>query len=109
MSYDARPHKFANNAYGTLTVAITSAPGAISITPATGSTWPSIIAGEIFKLAVVSLTDGSREIMHCTSVSGNSLTVERGQEGTAALAFPAGSLVQHCITAGTLEWFEAQV
>jgi len=106
MAYDPRRHRFANNAWGTLTTAIGSGDTSLVIT---ATTWPAIVPGEIFKVSLYNPTSGAREIVNCTGVSGYTLTVERGREGTTALAFPLGAMVQHCITAETLEWFESQV
>jgi len=43
------------------------------------------------------------EIMRVTSVSGNSLTVQRGREGTSASSHNAGSTVENNFTAGTYQ------
>lgn len=43
------------------------------------------------------------EIMRVTSVSGNSLTVQRGREGTSASSHNAGSNVENNFTAGTYQ------
>lgn len=46
---------------------------------------------------------GSLEIVKIISVSGNTLSVQRAQEGTSAQNFLFGSLIELRITAGTLE------
>src|SRR5690625_1146133 len=43
----------------------------------------------------------NEEIMRVTSLSGNSLTVQRGREGTSASSHNAGSNVENNFTAGT--------
>src|SRR5690625_1835933 len=45
----------------------------------------------------------NEEIMRVTSVSGNSLTVQRGREGTSASSHNAGSNVENNFTAGTYQ------
>src|SRR5699024_4990752 len=45
----------------------------------------------------------NEEIMRVTSVSGNSLTVQRGREGTIASSHNAGSNVENNLTAGTYQ------
>src|SRR5690625_849189 len=45
----------------------------------------------------------NEEIMRVTSVSGNSLTVQRGREGTSASSHNAGSTVENNFTAGTYQ------
>lgn len=109
MSYDVRPHKFANNSWGKLTSAISSGTTSIAVTSGAGVTWPSLSPGDIFKAVIFDVATGAREIVNCTQFVGATMTVERGKEGTSAQAFPAGSVIQHSITAETLEWFEAQV
>src|SRR5690606_32111243 len=43
------------------------------------------------------------EIMRCTARNGDTLTVVRAQEGTSAITFSAGDVVELRLTAGTLE------
>ena len=43
------------------------------------------------------------EIMRVTKISGNSLTVQRGREGTSASSHNAGSNVENNFTAGTYQ------
>src|SRR5690625_4491928 len=43
------------------------------------------------------------EILRVTNVSGNTLTVQRGREGTSASSHSAGSNVENNFTAGTYE------
>src|SRR5690625_7560809 len=45
----------------------------------------------------------NEEIMRVTSLSGNSLTVQRGREGTSASSHNAGSNVENNFTAGTYQ------
>src|SRR5690625_626453 len=45
----------------------------------------------------------NEEIMRVTSVSGNSLTVQRGREGTSASSHNAGNNVENNFTAGTYQ------
>lgn len=42
------------------------------------------------------------ELAKCTTKSGDTLTLVRGQEGTAAQLWPAGTVVQCVVTAGSL-------
>lgn len=106
MAFDTRIHIFTNNAQSRLASEINSSQTTITVRSAEGALFPSPGVGEIFKVTVYDPLDGSREIMHCTSRSGDVLTVERGQEGTTALAFDADSPVVSAITAGTLEWLQ---
>lgn len=109
MSYDVRRHRFGNNSWGRLTSSITGGSTTLVVALGAGASWPSIGVGEIFKATIFDPFTGSREIVNCTGFSGASLLVERGKEGTSAQSFSAGVIVQHSITAETLEWFESQV
>ncbi len=91
---------FRNNGFSILSAAIDGSTTSIPVV--NGSDFPEPAAGEWFAITVV----GSSlpfEIMHCTARTGNTLTVERGQEGTLARAFGAGARVDHRLTAATLE------
>ena len=45
------------------------------------------------------------EIMRVTGISGDNLTVLRGQDGTSAIAHSAGAVIQHVIAASDLVYF----
>ena len=47
------------------------------------------------------------EIIHATAVSGSTLTIERGKEGTAPRAWADGTLIEQRITAGQLQQIKA--
>ena len=73
-----------NNASTTLNGAITNSATSITVTSALS--FPTITEGET--TFSVTLTDGSNvEIVEVTAVSGEVLTVTRGQEGTLGFAF----------------------
>lgn len=46
---------------------------------------------------------GVFEIVHCTGISGTTLTVERAQEDTTALDWPAGTVIEAAMTAGIMQ------
>lgn len=90
---------FRNNGFSLLSAGIDDSTTSIPVV--NGSDFPEPGADEWFAITVV----GSSlpfEIMHCTARSGNTLTVQRGREGTSARAFGAGARVDHRMTAGTL-------
>lgn len=87
-----------NNAQGFLATAISSSDSSILLTSGSGSSFPSPSTGQYF-YATFSTTAGTNEIVKCTGRSGDSLTVVRGQEGTTAVAFAAGSRVEVRVTA----------
>jgi hypothetical protein len=94
---------WANNAGTTLAAAITSAQTTITLTSGSGALFPSPAAGQFFPVTLISQSNANTfEITYCTARSGDTLTVERAQEGTTALAFVAGDFARLLPTAGTL-------
>lgn len=91
--------KFANNASSTLASSISDTD--TSLTLADASAFPSLTGDEWFPLTVVN-GSGDMEIMRVTARSGDTLTIERGQEGTTAVAFTSGSKCELRITAAAL-------
>lgn len=53
--------------------------------------------------------DSNREIIKVTNVSGNTLTIERGQEDTSPSAHSNGHAVEMLITAGTFQEIETAI
>lgn len=53
--------------------------------------------------------DTNQEIVKVTGVSGNTLTIERGQEDTIGKAHANGQAVEMLITAGTFEEIEDEI
>ena len=98
-------HVFNNIAYATLKEAATASDTVLYLTDGSGyafrAAWSS---GKIFYLT---LTDKLKniEIVKVTSVSGDALTVERGQDGTVARAWPRGSLISQRLVAANLDGF----
>jgi microcystin-dependent protein len=95
------PVKFTNRATTLLASTITDSTTTIAITASSGSKFPSLTGSEWFPL-VVAAADGGYEIMRATARSGDSITVTRAQEGTAARAFDAGARVELRLTNAAL-------
>lgn len=94
----------ANNATTTLASNITNIQTSVPLAAGTGAEFPSPGTNEQFALTVVDAATGLlTEVMYCTSRSGDTLTVVRGQEGTAAAAWSAGDPVGNFMTAGTFK------
>jgi hypothetical protein len=95
---------FANNAASVLVYGIAATATSAQLSPGTGSLFPQPSGTEFFALTFVDvLTQTVREIVYVTAMSGDTIvTMARGQEGTSALTWPAGSLCQALITAGSL-------
>ncbi|HEY0181270.1 MAG TPA: hypothetical protein VGC09_00545 [Rhodopila sp.] len=70
----------------------------------------SLAAGEYFVITVTSAGSGlTNEIMQVTAVSGDTFTVTRAQEGSAAQAWSAADIIQNLMTAGQLDTIEDQI
>lgn len=94
---------FSNNASSLLAASIGDNDTTVQVTSTEGSLFPSPGVGEFFKVALVNAA-GDLEICHCTSRSGDLLTVTRAQEGTSAQSWTNGvTRVELRNTKGTLE------
>ena len=95
---------FANNAKTTLAASITSTQTSITVATGTGSLFPSPTSGQVFRVTLVSASSSTVfEICTCTSRSGDTLTVVRGQEGTSGTPFNSGDIVGNYDTAGVMD------
>lgn len=95
-------HLFSNNAATTISGAITDSATSITLATGTGALFASPDALDD-ELQVATLVDGPAvEIVRITARSGDTLTVERGQEGTDAVAWASGAKIEARITAGML-------
>lgn len=84
--------QFVNNIYTTLSGAINNSVTSIVVASATG-----IPATGTFRLLI------DDEILICTSRSGTTLTVQRGQENTTAVSHSTGAVVDLVLTKGALD------
>ena len=92
---------FKNNANTVLASDITSSQ--TSITVDDGSVFASLGAGEHF---FCTLDDGTNnEIVKVTAISGNTLTIVRGQESTTARSFLTNHIIESRVTAGIMDLF----
>lgn len=96
----------ANNAQTVLAAGISSSATSMTVNTGTGSLFPSPSAGtSFFKLTFVDAATGQlTEIVHVTARSGDTMTIERGQEGTVARAWSANDIAANMMTAGTLSY-----
>lgn len=96
--------KLSNNADGLLALAISDSDTSLTLEAGHGSRFPALGSGDWFPITVVRASDPTQlEIMRCTARTLDTLTVERAQEGTSALAFDPGDVVELRLTSGTLE------
>ena len=96
---------FANNVNTTLAAAVT--PSSTTLTLASSSHLPSSIpSGSYLELTLNdAATRSVFEIVYATSVSGSTVTVIRGQEGTTAQNWQVGDYIYASNTAGILSSF----
>lgn len=92
---------FTNNAQGVLNAGITAIATAIVLTAGGGAQFPSP-TGSDFAMLTLFNAGGTYEIVKLTSRAADTLTVVRGQEGTAGFAFSAADKVDLRITAAGL-------
>ena len=92
---------FTNNATGTLAGSYSAAATALTLTGGQGNLFPSPTGGDWFMATIVNPSNVI-EIVKCTNRNVDTLTVVRGQEGTAARALVAGEKVENRLTAGSL-------
>ncbi len=84
---------WANHQTTTLSASLSNTATTASVSSATNFPIPYTGASEFFKIILTQASSPStREIVHCSAVSGTSLTISRAQEGTTAHAFSAGDL-----------------
>src|SRR6186713_2941615 len=93
--------KFLNNSFTVTVVSIDEDDTEIIVAAGTGILLP-VISGSEYFYATLRDVEGIEEIVKVTAVVDDTLTVERGAEGTVAVPFIAGSLLENRFTAQTL-------
>lgn len=98
---------FANNATGSLATSASNSAVTLTLATGQGAKFPSPTSGNHFMLTLVGLdgngNENAWEIVRVTARSNDVLTVVRGQEGTTAVAWNAGTRVELRATAGTFD------
>ncbi|MCR1298370.1 hypothetical protein [Enterobacter kobei] len=96
----------ANNAQTVLAAGISASATSLTVNSGTGSLFPAPSAGvSFFKLTLIDAATGQlTEIMHVTARTGDTMTIERGQEGTTARAWSANDIAANMMTAETLSY-----
>jgi len=84
--------QFANNFQASLTSSIAAADTAIPLTTTSGL--PTLTAASPLYLTLETSDQLTREIVRVEEVSGNTITVVRGLDGTSPFAFPMGSVAE---------------
>lgn len=94
----------ANFAQSALAGAISNTAVVANLTSGTGVLFPAPSNGQYFTLVLNDLATGLlHEIIHVIDVTGDTITMVRGQEGTTALNWNAGDLVFNFMTAGNFQ------
>lgn len=92
---------FANNVNTTLAAPLTSS--GVTLTLASSVNLPALASGQIMPLTLNDAATGTfYEIVYVTNISGVTLTVTRGEEGTSALNWSVGDYAACMHTAGTV-------
>lgn len=95
--------------FATTTLASALTAVATTITVANGSKFPVLSAGDYFYVVLQDFYDRNLvEVVKVTGVSGNVLTVVRGQDGTVGRAFAVGAYAELRLTVRTFAEFIAQ-
>ncbi|WP_395756479.1 hypothetical protein U4W25_06160 [Citrobacter amalonaticus] len=96
----------ANNAQTVLAAGINATATTLTVNTGTGNLFPSPVSGtSFFKLTLVDSATGSlSEIVHVTSRTGDTMTINRAQEGTTARIWSANDIAANMMTAGTLSY-----
>lgn len=96
--------RFANRISALVTATVNSNDTTVALEAGTGTLLPVLGTDEIFRGTLIAAT-GAVEIINITEVVGDVITVQRGQEGTPAQTFPAGSRFELRMTAAIAESF----
>lgn len=95
--------------FATTTLASALTAVATTITVANGSKFPALAVGDYFYVVLQDFYDRNLvEVVKVTGVSGNVLTVVRGQDGTVGRAFAVGAYAELRLTVRTFAEFIAQ-
>ncbi|WP_353613971.1 hypothetical protein [Mangrovibacter phragmitis] len=92
-----------NNASTVLAAGISASATSLTVASGTGALFPTPVSGtSYFKLSLIDAATGTLlEVVHVTAVSGDTFTITRAQEGTAARIWSANDLVINTFTAGS--------
>lgn len=106
MAIDLRKYLFSNFSRSTLAAGLSVSDTEISLQEGDGALFPepdnTRTPASIFS-AIISDSTGEWEIVYCTFRDGDTLTVERGKEGTTAKAWEVGDTIIHSVTKGFVE------
>lgn len=90
-----------NNAVSLVPAAVSSTQTTLTVTAGTGAKFPVLGTNDFF-YATLSDVSGNFEIVKVTARTDDVMTIQRAQENTLAIPFPANSRFEHRITAATV-------
>ena len=96
---------FNNFASGTLLNDILGSDAIIELDAGEGNFFPTPIVGAEYCVCVIEDISGIKEVIHMLERVGDVLTCSRGEEGTIAQSYDAGSRLELRATAGFFEEF----
>lgn len=97
-------YRFANRVTALVTSTVAIADLTVTMETGAGALFPPFNVGDVVQATLIA-TSGAHEIVQVTGITGDVATVVRGQEGSAAATFPAGSRIEIRLTAAVLQSF----
>ena len=89
---------FSNFAQSTLASGISDTDSTLSVSTGDGTLFPNpAFSGDYF-ICILQKSDGTYEYVYCTDRSTDTMTIERGKEGTSAKSFNSGDLIMNALT-----------
>ena len=94
---------YSNNAASTLTGGITDTATSLTVSTSSGAEFPDPGVGDHFYVTLIGEDEGAAEIVKVTARTGDTMTIIRGVDGTAASAFNAGDKVELRMTKALMD------
>lgn len=105
---EERTFQFANRARSTLAAAVSSSATVLRVQDEDADKFPDLTyEDDIFAAVIWDTNLNNFEVVYCTAVNSNELTIERGKEGTSPRAFTAGAVIVHTLTRGLIDQITA--
>lgn len=96
-------YQFSNFGQTTLANGLTASSTLGTLALGTGALMPALSSGQIFAAVLTdAATKTINEVVYVTNISGDLVTMERGQESTGAKTWASGDFFAMKITAGTM-------
>lgn len=95
--------QFANKAYAYLNTSIAAGDTSIVLQSGGGVNFPALVLGLVMTLKIEEPSTGAYEIVYASALSGDTLTIARGQEGSTPQAFQPTAIVSLVATKRVFE------